>query len=581
MARTDANPPNIVTGSGAPTTAPERVGDIYIDLLSQQSYSAVSIVDETGWKLTTSISGGRLDNWTAITDPTVTDDANAGYEVGSVWLNTSTAEAYRCVDASIGAAIWIITTLSNDDLATVAFTGAYADLSGVPAFLLNLVEDLSPQLGANLDMNGHDIDFGAVTGYIQTSGVGGKIRLYAPWAGEGGGADIHFDGNVAFNYWVSSSIVPSYDAGYSLGGSGNGWYEIYLGSGGALYIDNQYAMWSPAAGAMAFMAGQNAILRSDTNNSLTLKAGSAFGEIKINGGANGNIEINPNGTGKIILGNAAQPIEIQTVSSQDLIFNVAGGEFRVESTLNYGLIIKRTSAGSGAYVKTYSNPTTPVAGYIGGMDIYYDTTTFTDIAYGYINLKSTNVGDSTYSAEFVVEMAHNGSIGGQFKVTSAGALVATHPDAVDGIYLIPYSTQAFDLINGDGYGLAAGANGLLTRIHQTNGSEEIEVVPKKTSVATGTTITPTGNAGRNEHYVTALASALTINAPSGTPANGNQLTIRLKDNGTVRALTLDAIYRAVGVTLPTTTTANKTMYIGCRYNSTDSKWDVIAVVEEA
>lgn len=103
----------------------------------------------------------------------------------------------------------------------------------------------------------------------------------------------------------------------------------------------------------------------------------------------------------------------------------------------------------------------------------------------------------------------------------------------------------------------------------------------QTSTASSATPTPTGDARSNELYVTALAAAATFAVPSGTPANGNTLLIRIKDNGTARALGWNAIYRAVGNTLPTTTVISKTLYVGAKYNSADSKWDVIAVAQEA
>lgn len=110
----------------------------------------------------------------------------------------------------------------------------------------------------------------------------------------------------------------------------------------------------------------------------------------------------------------------------------------------------------------------------------------------------------------------------------------------------------------------------------------VEDILNSSSTVTGdfNAITPSANYRENEYYVTALANVLTINAPSATPANGNTLLIRIKDNGTARALTWNSIYRAIGVTIPTTTTISKTLYIGCIYNSTDSKWDVVAVNEE-
>jgi hypothetical protein len=60
--------------------------------------------------------------------------------------------------------------------------------------------------------------------------------------------------------------------------------------------------------------------------------------------------------------------------------------------------------------------------------------------------------------------------------------------------------------------------------------------------------------------------------------------LRLKDNGTARALTwttTSGAYRAVGVTLPTTTVLGKTLYIGCLYNAADSFWDVVAAAQQA
>lgn len=81
--------------------------------------------------------------------------------------------------------------------------------------------------------------------------------------------------------------------------------------------------------------------------------------------------------------------------------------------------------------------------------------------------------------------------------------------------------------------------------------------------------------------VTALAQTLTINAPSGTPVQGESIIFRIKDGGTSRTLSWNAIYRAIGVTIPTATTAGKTTYVGAIYNATDVKWDVVAVSTEA
>lgn len=109
------------------------------------------------------------------------------------------------------------------------------------------------------------------------------------------------------------------------------------------------------------------------------------------------------------------------------------------------------------------------------------------------------------------------------------------------------------------------------------------VTPRVVSITDAATITPTGDSA-DQYVVTALAQTATIAAPSGTPTDGQKLVIRIEDNGTGRALTWttsSGAYRAVGVTLPTTTVASKVVYIGCIYNSQDTFWDVIAVAQMA
>ena len=91
--------------------------------------------------------------------------------------------------------------------------------------------------------------------------------------------------------------------------------------------------------------------------------------------------------------------------------------------------------------------------------------------------------------------------------------------------------------------------------------------PTIQSTASTATLTPNANED-DQVVVTALAANMTIAAPSGSPVQGQKLVIRIEDNGTSRTLTWNAIYEVVGVTLPTSTTASKKIYVGCIYNST-------------
>lgn len=99
------------------------------------------------------------------------------------------------------------------------------------------------------------------------------------------------------------------------------------------------------------------------------------------------------------------------------------------------------------------------------------------------------------------------------------------------------------------------------------------------TVTSSATVTPTFL--NDIVTITAQATALTLANPTGTPIANTPLFIRIKDNGTARAITFDTQYRSIGVTLPTTTVANKTMYLGMMYNATDTKWDILGYNIEA
>lgn len=90
-------------------------------------------------------------------------------------------------------------------------------------------------------------------------------------------------------------------------------------------------------------------------------------------------------------------------------------------------------------------------------------------------------------------------------------------------------------------------------------------------------ITPTHP--QDQINLTALVNAVTINNPSGYPA-GYAFRLRMKDNGTSRALTWGTQYRAFGTALPAATTVGKTTYVFCVWNATDTKADVVDIKTE-
>ena len=98
-------------------------------------------------------------------------------------------------------------------------------------------------------------------------------------------------------------------------------------------------------------------------------------------------------------------------------------------------------------------------------------------------------------------------------------------------------------------------------------------------VTSSATVTP--NSTNDDGVdITAQAVNLTLAAPSGTPFNGQFLTIDIMDDSTTRTLTYNAIYVvADGVTLPTDTVAGKLLTIYLRFKN--SVWMVTGTVNEA
>jgi hypothetical protein len=108
-------------------------------------------------------------------------------------------------------------------------------------------------------------------------------------------------------------------------------------------------------------------------------------------------------------------------------------------------------------------------------------------------------------------------------------------------------------------------------------------LPRVYSVASISAITPNINL-YNEYAITALATGLTINAPTGNPVDGDKLIFRILDDGsssTGFSITWNVPpYTAIGVSLIYNTTKNKTLYVGCLYNANNTRWDVVAVSQQ-
>lgn len=167
-----------------------------------------------------------------------------------------------------------------------------------------------------------------------------------------------------------------------------------------------------------------------------------------------------------------------------------------------------------------------------------------------------------------------------------GPTGAAGADGADGVGVPVGGTagQALTKVDGTDYNVTWATVGDVT----TTGTQTLtnkRITPRISSAASDTT--PLDWNSDNYDYIelSAQAEAITISADSGTPTRGQSMLFVFKDDGTARALTwttgASKAFRAVGVTLPTTTVISKTVYVGCKYNATADRWDAIAVGQEA
>lgn len=71
-----------------------------------ESDSSLSGSGTAGDPLKVESTNSYFDNVSATTAPAITNDSSENYGVGSTWIDIANDNVYKCVDATVGAAVW-------------------------------------------------------------------------------------------------------------------------------------------------------------------------------------------------------------------------------------------------------------------------------------------------------------------------------------------------------------------------------------------------------------------------------------------------------------------------------------------
>jgi len=272
--------------------------------------------------------------------PGANDDNTVGYSVGSFWIDivASPNESYRCVDSTTAAAVWIKTTLTADELATVAISGDSDDLiQGVVQLLMTVTERsklAAIEANATADQTGAEIktayeleaNTNAFTDAEQTKLTGIETAATADQTN----SEIESGYNAQVNQVSAGEKTAGTEVAVrrfapkdvaDMAGTHGG------GGGGGLTVEHKSASFTAVAGKKYFVDSSGGAVV------VTLPAGIDLDNIIIadsgHSAATFNITVNPDGT-ETINGDTTFIID-QNEGDIDIGYNSTGTDWKVSA----------------------------------------------------------------------------------------------------------------------------------------------------------------------------------------------------------------------------------------------------------
>lgn len=506
-------------------------------------------------------------------DPTthrlLTDAASGGGTVTSVSVVTANGFAGTVATSTTTPAITLTTTLTTPVIAgngtaliaaTTTGTGSTVVLQGTPTLttpVIGVATGTSLAVtgiltaGTNGGTNGSLKLFGSTSGdvTIKTAAIAGTATIFQLPATNGSNTNVLQTDGAGVTSWVAAgtgtvtAVSVASSNGFAGSSSGGATPILTLTTsitgvlkGNSTAISAATAGSDYAVGSIGLAGGQTIAGSTLTLENLTLRANAA--------------DLT---TGAVIV-TSSKEASSSTVGSVQL----AGGLAVAKRVYALDMTVTNTITGS-----VSGNAGTATAVAVGGI---------TGLGTGVATALAVNVGSAGAFVTF------NGALG----TPSSGTLTNATGLPVAGITASTSTALGVGSIE-----LGAASDTTIARV--SAGIISVEGVRVQTTtpliVATTSYTTDTGTSLNMDNLdifvITAQAGALLFNSPGGTLVQGRSLIIRIKDNGTARALTWNSVFRAMGTALPSTTVLSKTLYLGFFYNSTDTKWDLVASAQEA